>query len=52
MIEAAENQRYEEAAELRDRMMAIENISQRQKVTNFSNNDIDVLKYFSYVEVE
>lgn len=43
MEEAAETQRYEEAAELRDKMIAIENISQKQKVTNFSNNDIDVI---------
>lgn len=43
MNEAAEKQRYEEAAELRDKMIAIENISQKQKVTNFSNNDIDVI---------
>ena len=43
MNEAAINQRYEEAAELRDKMIAIENISQKQKVTNFSNNDIDVI---------
>ena len=43
MNEAAEKQRYEEAAELRDKMIAIENISQKQKVTNFSNNDIDVV---------
>lgn len=43
MNEAAEKQRYEEAAELRDKMIAIDNISQKQKVTNFSNNDIDVI---------
>lgn len=43
MKEAAEKQKYEEAAELRDKMIAIENISQKQKVTNFSNNDIDVI---------
>lgn len=43
MIEAATKQKYEEAAELRDKMIAIENISQKQKVTNFSNNDIDVI---------
>lgn len=43
MIDAAQKQKYEEAAELRDKMIAIENISQKQKVTNFSNNDIDVI---------
>ena len=43
MNEAAKKQKYEEAAELRDKMIAIENISQKQKVTNFSNNDIDVI---------
>ncbi len=43
MEKASEEQRYEEAASLRDKMIAIENISQRQKVSNFSNNDIDVI---------
>ena len=40
---ASKLQKYEEAAELRDRMIAIENISQKQKVSNFTNNDIDVI---------
>lgn len=44
MEKAAKEQRYEEAASLRDKMIAIENISQKQKVTNFSNNDIDVIR--------
>jgi len=43
MKEASQNQKYEEAAVLRDRMIAIENISQKQKVSNFTNNDIDVI---------
>ena len=41
--EAADKQEYERAAELRDRKIAIERISQKQKVSNISENDIDVI---------
>jgi len=34
---------FEKAAELRDRKIAIERISQKQKVSNISENDIDVI---------
>ena len=40
---AAENQKYEQAAYLRDKMIAIENISQKQKVSNINENSIDVI---------
>ncbi len=43
MNNAAISQNYETAAELRDRIQAIENISQRQKVSNTNINDIDVI---------
>lgn len=43
MKKAAEEQKYEEAAEYRDKMIAIENISQKQKVSNINSNDIDVI---------
>lgn len=43
MENAANSKRYEEAAELRDKIQAIENISQKQKVSNVVNNDIDVI---------
>lgn len=43
MIEAAKNQEYEEAAYLRDQKNAIERISQKQKVSNITENDIDVI---------
>lgn len=43
MSNAAISQNYETAAELRDRIQAIENISQRQKVSNTNINDIDVI---------
>lgn len=43
MSNAAINQNYEGAAEIRDRIQAIENISQRQKVSNTNINDIDVI---------
>lgn len=39
----AENQNYEAAAEARDKIQAIENISQKQKVSNISENSIDVI---------
>jgi len=41
--EAAKNQEYEKAAYLRDKMLAIENISQKQKVSNINENAIDVI---------
>lgn len=41
--ECAEKLEFEKAAELRDRKIAIERISQKQKVSNISENDIDVI---------
>lgn len=43
MDNSAKAQNYEVAAEIRDRIQAIENISQRQKVSNTNINDIDVI---------
>ena len=43
MEETAKNQEYEKAAYLRDKMIAIENISQKQKVSNINENAIDVI---------
>ena len=43
MNDSAIAQNYELAAEIRDRIQAIENISQRQKVSNTNINDIDVI---------
>ena len=43
MIEASTKQEYEKAAYLRDKRIAIERISERQKVSNISENDIDVI---------
>lgn len=43
MREKAYKQNYEEAAILRDKIQAIENISQKQKVSNITENDIDVI---------
>lgn len=40
---AAENLQYEKAAYLRDKKIAIERITEKQKVSNISENDIDVL---------
>ena len=41
--EAAKKQEFEKAAYLRDKMLAIENISQKQKVSNINENSIDVI---------
>ena len=41
--EASEKLEYEKAAELRDRKLAIESASQKQKVSNISENNIDVI---------
>ena len=43
MIEASENQNYEKAAELRDKMYSIENLMEKQKIDMYSENDIDVI---------
>ena len=39
----AEKMEYEKAAEIRDQISAVESISQKQKVSNISENDIDVI---------
>lgn len=43
MKEASQKQEYEKAAYLRDKKIAIERISERQKVSNITENDIDVI---------
>ena len=43
MQEASKNMEYEKAQELRDKIYAIEKISQKQKVSNISEHDIDVI---------
>lgn len=43
MQEAAEKMDYEQAATLRDRIQAIERVSEKQKVSNISGNNIDVI---------
>ncbi len=43
MEEASEKYEYEKAAYIRDKILAIENISKRQKVSNLTENDIDVI---------
>lgn len=43
MKTASKNLDYEKAAMLRDKKISIETLSQRQKMDNFSENDIDVI---------
>lgn len=43
MNEASQKLEFEKAANLRDRMQSIERISAKQKVSNISENDIDVI---------
>ena len=43
MKKASEKQEYEKAAYIRDRMVAIERASSMQKVSNISENNIDVI---------
>ena len=40
---ASENLEFEKAAEIRDRILAIERVSEKQKVSNISENNIDVI---------
>ena len=42
---ASQNMEYEKAALLRDELYAVQAISQRQKVSNISDNDIDVIGF-------
>lgn len=43
MAEASKNLKFEEAAYIRDKMVAIKTASQKQKVSNISENNIDVI---------
>ena len=43
MKEASQNLEFEKAAYIRDRKQAIERVSERQKVSNISENNIDVI---------
>jgi len=43
MEKAANNQEYEKAAEIRDRIFGIERVTEKQKVSNISENNIDVI---------
>ena len=43
MNKASQKMEYEKAQEIRDKIYAIERISQKQKVSNISENDIDVI---------
>lgn len=43
MLEASKNLEFEKAAYIRDRKMAIEKAMQKQKVSNISENNIDVI---------
>ena len=43
MLEFSEKMEFEKAADLRDRIQAIERITEKQKVANISENNIDVI---------
>ena len=43
MKQASQNLEFEKAAKIRDRMQSIERISEKQKVSNISENNIDVI---------
>ncbi len=43
MEQASSTQDYETAAELRDMLIAVERVAQKQKVSNLSENNIDVI---------
>lgn len=52
MKKASENLDFEKAVELRDRRLAIERVSEKQKVSNISENNIDVIGlYKSEIEI-
>lgn len=43
MLEASKNMEFEKAAYIRDKRLAIERIGEKQKVSNITENDIDVI---------
>lgn len=43
MKKLSQNKEYEKAADLRDKILSIERISQKQKISNFSYNEIDAI---------
>ena len=43
MLEESNNMNFEKAAYIRDRMLAIERVNEKQKVSNISENNIDVI---------
>ena len=43
MMDASMNMEYEKAAQIRDRIFAIERVAEKQKVSNISENNIDVI---------
>ena len=43
MLEEARNMNFEKAAYIRDRMLAIQRVNAKQKVSNISENNIDVI---------
>lgn len=43
MMDASKEMNFEKAAALRDKIYSIQNLSQKQKIDNFSENDIDVI---------
>ena len=43
MLEASKNLDFEKASYIRDRMLAIQRVNEKQKVSNISENDIDVI---------
>ena len=43
MLEAADKLDFEKAAYIRDRMLAIERVNEKQKVSNITENNIDVI---------
>lgn len=45
MQEASKKMQFERAAYLRDKMIAIERISEKQKMSNLTENDIDVIGF-------
>jgi len=43
MLDEANNMNFEKAAYIRDRMLAIERVNEKQKVSNITENNIDVI---------
>lgn len=50
MMESSKNMNYEKAAEIRDKIGSIQNLIQKQKIDNITENDLDVIGIVKHLD--